>query len=67
MKRKNNASPRFRLGNKKDNNTKIKSGEAQQDQFLNFLINKIGDIEDVTISIEGGKRIPIKDIKKKIN
>jgi len=34
--------------------------------FLNFLVNKIGDIEDVSISINGNKRIPIKDLKKKI-
>ena len=46
---------------------KLKAGTAHQDEFLNFLINSLGDIKDVSISIEGNKRIPIKDLKKKIN
>jgi hypothetical protein len=46
---------------------KLKAGEAHQQQFLNFLINSLGDNKDVNISIEGNKRIPIKDLKKKIN
>ena len=62
----NVASPRSRLGNGKAV-PKLKSGTAHQDQFLNFLINALGDSKDVSISIEGNKRIPIKDLKKKIN
>jgi hypothetical protein len=46
---------------------KIKSGEAHQQEFINFLTKAIGDIKDVSISIEGNRRIPIKDLKKKIN
>ena len=46
---------------------KLKRGEAHQEQTLNFLINALGDCEDVSISIDGNKRIPIKDFKKKIN
>ena len=66
MKRKNNISPRSRL--EKDKAVpKLKAGTAHQDQFLNFLINALGDSKDVSISIEGNKRIPIKDLKKKIN
>ena len=60
------ASSRSRLGNEKTV-PKLKPGEAHQEQFLNFLINAFGDIEDVSISIDGDKRIPIKDLKKKIN
>ena len=60
------ASPRSRL--EKDKAVpKLKAGTAHQEQFLNFLINSLGDIEDVSISIDGNKRIPIKDLKKKIN
>tara|TARA_B100000989_G_scaffold298407_1_gene287578 strand:- start:1309 stop:1527 length:219 start_codon:yes stop_codon:yes gene_type:complete len=47
--------------------TKLERGTAQQDAFLNYIIKSIGDDKDVSISIEGGKRIPIKDLKKKIN
>jgi hypothetical protein len=62
----NVASPRSRL--EKDKAVpKLKAGTAHQEQFLNFLINSLGDIEDVSISIDGNKRIPIKDLKKKIN
>jgi len=61
----NVASPRSRL--EKDKAEMIKRGEASQEQFLNFLINSLGDIKDVSISIDGNKRIPIKDLKKKIN
>ena len=47
---------------------KLKSGQAHQEQFLNFLINSLGSIiENADISIDGNKRIPIKDLKKKIN
>ena len=61
----NVASPRSRL--EKDKAVpKLKAGTAHQEQFLNFLINSLGDIEDVSISIDGNKRIPIKDLKKKI-
>ena len=60
------ASPRSRL--EKDKGfSKLKPGQAHQEQFLNFLINSLGDIKDVSISIDGNKRIPIKDLKKKIN
>ena len=59
------ASPRSRL--EKDKAKMIKRGEASQEQFLNFLINALGDSKDVSISIDGNKRIPIKDLKKKIN
>ena len=62
----NVASPRSRLGKGKAV-PKLKPGQAHQDNFLNFLINSLGDIKDVSISIEGNKRIPIKDLKKKIN
>jgi VCBS repeat-containing protein len=60
------ASPRSRLGKDKAV-PKLKAGQAHQDNFLNFLINAFGDNKDVSISIEGNKRIPIKDLKKKIN
>ena len=62
----NVASPRSRL--EKDKAVpKLKAGTAHQEQFLNFLINSLGDIKDVSISIDGNKRVPIKDLKKKIN
>ena len=35
--------------------------------FINFLTKALGDIKDFSISIDGGKRIPVKDLKKKIN
>ena len=62
----NVASSRSRGGNKKDNKTKQQQGVARENDFINFLINLLGDIEDVSISINGDKRIPIKDLKKKI-
>ena len=66
MKKKNDISPRSRL--EKDKAVpKLKPGQAHQEQFLNFLINSLGDSKDVSISIDGDKRIPIKDLKKKIN
>ena len=66
MKKKNDTSPRSRL--EKDKAVpKLKPGQAHQDNFLNFLINALGDSKDVSISIDGNKRIPIKDLKKKIN
>ena len=66
MKKKNDISSRSRLGNEKTV-PKLKPGQAHQEQFLNFLINALGDSKDVSISIDGNKRIPIKDLKKKIN
>jgi len=60
------ASSRSRGGNKKEDKTKQQHGTARENDFLNFLVNKIGDIENVSISINGDKRIPIKDLKKKI-
>ena len=66
MKKKNDTSPRSRL--EKDKAVpKLKAGQAHQEQFLNFLINSLGDSKDVSISIDGNKRIPIKDLKKKVN
>ncbi len=66
MRGDNVASSRSRL--EKDKAVpKLKAGTAHQQQFLNFLINSLGDIKDVSISIDGNKRIPIKDLKKKIN
>jgi len=67
MKKKNDISPRSRL--EKDKAVpKLKPGTAHQEQFLNFLINSLGSIiENADISIDGNKRIPIKDLKKKIN
>ena len=62
----NAVSSRSRSGNGKAV-PKLKVGQAHQEQFLNFLINAFGDIKDVSISIDGDKRIPIKDLKKKIN
>ena len=63
----NAVSSRSRGGNKKEDKTKQQHGTARENDFLNFLVNKIGDIENVSISINGDKRIPIKDLKKKIN
>ena len=60
------ASPRSRGGKKKQDKTKQQQGVARENDFINFLINQLGDIEDVSISINGDKRIPIKDLKKKI-
>ena len=66
MRGDNVASSRSRL--EKDKTVpKLKPGTAHQEQFLNFLINSLGNIKDVSISIDGNKRIPIKDLKKKIN
>jgi len=66
MRGDNVASSRSRL--EKDKAVpKLKAGTAHQEQFLNFLINALGDSKDVSISIDGDKRIPIKDLKKKIN
>ena len=57
---------RSRLG-KKGNNKPIKAGAAAQRDFLKFLTNALGDIKDVSISIDGSERIPIKEIKKRLN
>jgi len=62
------ASSRSRGGNKKKDKTKQQQGGAEsENEFLNFLGDKLGDVEDVSISVNGSKRIPIKDLKKKIN
>ena len=62
------ASSRSRTGNKKKDKTKQQQGGAEsENEFLNFLVDKLGDVEDVSISVNGSKRIPIKDLKKKIN
>ena len=61
------ASSRSRGGKFDKDKTKQQQGVARENDFLNFLVNKIGDIEDVSISINGSKRIPIKNLKKKIN
>ena len=60
------ASSRSRGGKFDKDKTKQQQGVARENDFLNFLVNKIGDIEDVSISINGDKRIPVKDLKKKI-
>ena len=57
----------FSTKNDKLKITKLERGTAQEDAFLNYIIKSIGDDKDVSISIDGGKRIPIKDLKKKIN
>jgi hypothetical protein len=62
----NAVSSRSRGGKFDKDKTKQQQGTARENDFLNFLVNKIGDIEDVSISINGDKRIPIKDLKKKI-
>lgn len=62
------ASSRSRTGNKKKDKTKQQQGGAEsENDLLNFLVDKIGDVEDVSISVNGSKRIPIKNLKKKIN
>jgi len=66
MRGDNVASSRSRGGKKKQDKTKQQQGTARENDFTNFLINQLGDIEDVSISINGDKRIPIKDLKKKI-
>ena len=60
------ASSRSRLG-KKGNNKPIKAGAAAQREFLKFLTNALGGVEGVSISIDGSERIPIKEIKKRLN
>ena len=62
------ASSRSRGGNKKKDKTKQQQGGAEsENEFLNFLVDKLGDVEDVSISVNGSKRVPIKNLKKKIN
>ena len=60
------ASSRSRLG-KKGNNKPIKAGAEAQRDFLKFLTNVLGGVEGVSISIDGSERIPIKEIKKRLN
>jgi len=62
----NAVSSRSRGGKFDKDKTKQQQGTARENDFLNFLVNKIGDIEDVSISINGDKRIPIKDLKKRL-
>ena len=57
------ASSRSRLGNKGSN----KPGAAAQVDFLKNLLNALGGVEGVSISIDGSERIPIKEIKKRLN
>ena len=59
------ASCRSRLG-KKGNNKPLKPGEAAQRDFLKNLLNALGG-SNVSISIERSERIPIKEIKKRLN
>ena len=61
------ASSRSRLGKKGNNNKPIKPGAAAQVNFLKNLLNALGGVEGVSISIEGSERIPIKEIKKRLN
>ena len=44
-----------------------KAGGAAQREFINFIAKALGDIKDVSISIDGSERIPIKEIKKRLN
>ena len=44
-----------------------KAGAAAQREFINFIAKALGDIKDVSISIDGSERIPIKEIKKRLN
>ena len=60
------ASSRSRLG-KKGNNKPIKTGAEHQLDFLKFLTKALGDVKDVSISIDGSERVPIKEIKKRLN
>ena len=60
------ASCRSRLG-KKGNNKPLKPGEAAQRDFLKNLLNALGGVEGVSISIDGSERVPIKEIKKRLN
>ena len=52
---------------KKGNNKPIKTGAKHQLDFLEFLTKALGDIKDVSISIDGSERVPIKEIKKRLN
>ncbi len=66
------ASPRSRCGKVDKDKTKqlTADGTAWEENFINFLTNKIDKIEgseNVSISINGDKPKPIKEIKKKIN
>jgi|TARA_R100000084_G_scaffold63914_1_gene27767 hypothetical protein len=44
-----------------------KAGTTAQNEFIKFIANLLGDIEDVSISVDGSERIPIKEIKKRLN
>jgi len=57
----------FSIKNDKLKITLLEHGTAQEDAFLNYIIKSIGDDKDVSFYTDGGKRIPIKDLKKKIN
>ena len=64
------ASSRSRCGNRTKVKHKRTDGTAWEENFINFLTNKIDKIEgseNVSISINGDKPKPIKEIKKKIN
>lgn len=66
------ASSRSRCGKVDKDKTKqlTADGTAWEENFINFLTNKIDKIEgseNVSISINGDKPKPIKEIKKKIN
>ena len=66
------ASSRSRCGKVGKDKTKqlTADGTAWEENFINFLTNKIDKIEgseNVSISINGDKPKPIKEIKKKIN
>jgi len=57
---------RSRLG-KKGNNKPIKAGATAQREFLKNLLNALGGVEGVSISIDRSERVPIKEIKKRLN
>jgi len=72
MRGDNVASSRSRCGKVDKDKTKqlTADGTAWEENFINFLTNKIDKIkgsENVSISINGDKPKPIKEIKKKIN
>lgn len=58
---------RSRAERKKVNGKSSTSGYQAQTEFLKFITKAFGDIKDVSISIEGSERIPIKEIKKRLN
>lgn len=44
-----------------------KAGAAAQREFIKFIAKAFGGYKDVSISVEGSDRIPIKKNKKRLN